>query len=246
MAEVADEPLTANEVAPKEPPKAEPVATCKACGASFKGVTRNMSLGRHIKAKHPELAVAKKAPVRKAAAQRKPRTPKQDLVAQRPKRVPTSDFISMAVAGAAQVIGTVQPPVGAALSFEATAAGIALDQALAGTVVDRVLLQRAVKAKGKWESAGSVLAFPVLVALVSQRPVLYPALEPYMRTCLEDILITSLPAMKKRQERQRKAAVALAEIKGLDPILAESEDPVGDILLGMFSSMTGEEASEPR
>lgn len=242
--EAPAELLVPVEVAPVAP-KADNVPTCPECGDEFGGIMGKAHLSRHMKFKHNKAPEKPKAPAKKAAkAQPKPRAPKVSVEQPKPRRQPAADMISMAVSGAAQVLAQAQPPVAAVLSFEAPAAGHAIDQAIAGSTVDRVVVQRLVKAESRWQAVGSVVALPLLVSLVSNKPILYQPLEPYLRSCVEDVLVQSIPAMKKRADRTRKAAQAVAELKQLDPSIAESDDPVGDILRGIFSSMIETEGGE--
>jgi hypothetical protein len=118
--------------------------------------------------------------------------------------------------------------------FEAPAAGQAIDLAIAGTFVDRKIVQPLVGGAAKWEAIGAVLTLPVMVHLISVYPGLQSAFEPQLRRAAEEILILSVPTIRKKVERDRKVVDALAELGHLDPAIAADPDPIGSIIGGFF------------
>jgi hypothetical protein len=219
---------------------AESTAKCPECGASFSGPWRNRSLGSHRLHRHqvkgtkgqPKKPGPKKTPQTKPLGERVKdnlRTPVPGV-----RRKPASDIIRRLFVTGAKVVAVVDAPVANCLVFEAAAAGDALDKAIAGSFVDRLVIQKLAGASEKWEGLSSIVALPICIALVSRYPQLYEALKDDMREAVEDVMILSVPTLKAKAERQRKAAGAFQELMSLDPTLASSEDPVGEILRGML------------
>jgi len=185
----------------------------------------------------------------KPAAKRPPRNPKAAAAAKaspepsRKARKSAAENLSLLVAAGAQFAArTGHLPLANALSFEAPAAGHALDTAVAGTIVDRKIVQPLNAGAEKWEALGAVLTLPIMVHLVSLYPGLQEAFEPQIRRAAEDILVQSLPTIRKKVEKDRRVADALVELGHLDPKLAASEDPVGAIIAGFFSGFSAPEA----
>ena len=221
--------------------KTEAVSTCPECNETFVGNMRNARLGTHRRYKHGvkgQQSNKKKGPAKKKAPQTKPLTARVKESLASPvvtgRRKPASDIIRRLFVTGAKVVSVVDAPVAACLVFEAAAAGDAIDKVIAGSFVDRLVIQKMAGASEKWEGLSSVIALPICVVLVSRYPHLFGAVEDDMREAVEDIMILSVPTLKKKAERQKKAADAFAELMSLDASLASSADPVGEILRGML------------
>lgn len=239
MTDLLDEVTSDEEVIPQAPPEAVPVVTCRYCSEVFEGAPRLIRRGLHEKKAHPdEWAKAKaggpkpkpkKAPAKKATpkAPTKPSAPK-------PRRTSTASALSAVLSNAAPLVGRVDPPLSRALMFSAPATGAAIDELLAGTFVDRMALQPLAKGADKWDRLGGVIAFPVLVAVVSRRPQMFEPLQGYLRDSLTDVLVQSIPAMKQKQARERKAVEALSSLREVDERYAQAEDPIGVLLMDIF------------
>ena len=234
----AEDLLSAHEVVPKHL-KAEPeTEPCPYCDKTFKaGGFGRAHLANHIKYSHKDKAPLKKTP----PAKPKPKLPKSAAVAKavpEPKakaRKPAGENLSLLVSGGAQFAAkSGYVPLANALMFEAPAAGQAIDLAIAGTFVDRKIVQPLVGGAEKWEALGAVITLPVMVHLISVYPGLQAAFEPQLRRAAEEILILSVPTIRKKVERDRKVVDALAELGHLDPAIAADPDPIGSIIGGFF------------
>ena len=234
----AEDLLSAHEVVPKQA-KAEPeTEPCPYCDKTFKaGGFGRAHLANHIKHTHPDKAPLKKTP----PANGKPQLPKSAAVAKavpEPKakaRKPAGENLSLLVSGGAQFAAkSGYVPLANALMFEAPAAGQAIDLAIAGTFVDRKIVQPLVGGAEKWEALGAVITLPVMVHLISVYPGLQSAFEPQLRRAAEEILILSVPTIRKKVERDRKVVDALAELGHLDAAIAADPDPIGSIIGGFF------------
>jgi hypothetical protein len=236
--DTAEDLLSAHEVVPKHlktEPETEP---CPYCDKTFKaGGFGRAHLANHIKYSHKDKAPLKKTPPAKG----KPKLPKSAALAKavpEPKakaRKPAGENLSLLVSGGAQFAAkSGYVPLANALMFEAPAAGQAIDLAIAGTFVDRKIVQPLVGGAEKWEALGAVITLPVMVHLISVYPGLQSAFEPQLRRAAEEILILSVPTIRKKVERDRKVVDALAELGHLDAAIANDPDPIGSIIAGFY------------
>jgi hypothetical protein len=138
----------------------------------------------------------------------------------------------------------VDQPTGAAIMFEAGALGVAIDKAIAGTIVDKPLQKGAAVAE-RFEPLVPLITMPAMVFMLSRNPQMESVLEGELREALEDVLVQSLPLLKARAKRTRETVDALEELKIIDHDLADAEDPIGSILRGFFSGKTEPTVEEP-
>jgi hypothetical protein len=194
-----------------------------------------MNLDNHIRHAHKDAAPPKPkgtAKLPKAAAAVKAAGPEPATK----KRKPAGDNLALGVGLLAQVAARAgYMPLGNALAFEAPAAGQALDVALAGSFIDRKLIQPLSSGAEKWQAVGDVVTLPLCVQLCAVYPQLRLALEPAMRHSVENILVLTVPTLRKKVDKDRKLAEALEELGHLDKTIADDPDPVGSILNGLLS-----------
>jgi hypothetical protein len=227
---------SSHETAPK-PSKAKPLSDvpCPHCSTVYtKGPQRlrETNLKNHIRHHHKDAAPVKAKLPKSAAAAKAVPEPKAKA------RKPAGENLALLVSGGAQFAAKAgYMPLANALAFEAPAAGQAIDTAVAGTVIDRKIIQPLAGGAEKWEAVGAVLTLPIMIHLISVFPHLQPALEPQLRRAAEEILVLSVPTIRKKVDRDKKVTEALIELGHIDPAIALSEDPVGDILAGFFVGM---------
>ena len=123
-------------------------------------------------------------------------------------------------------------PLGRCLQFQAPVAGEMLDEAVKGTFVDKLVLQPVVKTRGRFDLLGAVMGPPLIVLAMERNPAQMDVLMPMLRSSIRASLPLMVPAIKKVQDKERKAAEAAAE---LFPDLAPGEDPVDAIISMMFA-----------
>lgn len=99
-------------------------------------------------------------------------------------------------------------PTARVLGMQAPVAGVILEDALRGTVVDRVL-QPLARMGDKGGSVVALLAPPVLVSVATMYPQRAEEILPMLRACLRQWALVAGPAIKEREKRERKAAEAL-------------------------------------
>jgi hypothetical protein len=134
-------------------------------------------------------------------------------------RVSTETLLSAAWSVVASLAGRSSPslvPMSRMMMFQAGTVGIVGDQALKGTVVDRVL-QPLARAGEKGELAAAIIGPPVIVAVVTARPELYPVAAPVLEALVTTYLEISEPAMEKIQKRIERMESKLggAQVKDL-------------------------------
>lgn len=227
---------------PAEKPASDPaVSKCRFCTDEFTGGARFVQRGLHEKRKHPDEWTAAKVPGAKKATRAKKATKKaapaakSTVVQPRTKRISAAESIATNVGRVAKFLGGVDAPLSRALVFSAPATGQAVDELVAGTVVDRLVVQKFAGYSDKWERLGGVIAFPVLVAIISKNPALLPALEGELRDATLDVLIANIPTLEKQKARENKAVQALRRLGQIDERFATSTDPIGLILTDLFA-----------
>ena len=236
-----DEELTSiRETPPSEPKTAADATTCHYCSQVFEGPARWFTRGRHEKDKHREEWLAAKSGTKpKAKAPKKPATPRAPKASAtstaRTKRIPAAESIARNLGRVAKMLGSADPALSRALTFSAPATGLAVDELVAGTFVDRVAIQRFAGVADKWERLGGVIAFPILVTVIARNPALYAPLEDDLRDATLDVLIASIPTFEKRAAREKKAVDALRRLGQVDERYATSDDPIGLILRDIFA-----------
>jgi len=240
---LADEFTSSEETAPKTPTPAPAVHSCRYCSQTFEGASWYFQRGKHEKEKHHDERVATKAGVKPKGAAKKP-APKESKpratktvtgpVTSSKKRIPAGDSIARNLGRVAKMVTQADAPLGRALTFSAPATGAAIDEVVAGTFVDRMVVQRFAGAADKWEKFGGVIAFPVLIAVISRNPALLPMLEEDLREATLEVVISSIPTFEKKRAREQKAIDALSRLGKVDPRYAETNDPIGLILQDIF------------
>jgi hypothetical protein len=123
-------------------------------------------------------------------------------------------------------------PLGRYLQWQAPAAGEMLDQALAGTIVDRKIFQPAVRVRGRLDLVGAVVGPPAIILAIERNPQNAQMLIPLLKASIRSSLPTMLPAMKKAQAREEKVTASLKE---MFPDIPEGVDPVDLVIEQLFA-----------
>jgi len=156
-----------------------------------------------------------------------------------PRRRPVGDLLGELIEKLAVLAGSFNPPGARALAFASPALGSSLDGIVAGTMIDKRVLQPLTAGTEKWATLASALGLPMMVAAVSLQPELFPVLETQMRAAMVVCLDERVKVLKKRRGKEQNVAKALAALVELDPQFAESADPIGDLLHGFLEMPTG-------
>ena len=121
-----------------------------------------------------------------------------------------------------------------AMVWQAPSAGRILDQAAAGTMVDRWVLQKIASQESKWAPVVSLVSLPLMLVLIDKNPALAPVLLPQLRNVVKDNLAAAL-ATKAAEKEEMAELEALAEKAGMeweqvDPETGEKMDLIGSVL----------------
>jgi hypothetical protein len=237
--ETLDDLTSQSETKPKAAEKAPDSVGCRYCSQTFEGPARWFQRGTHEKKAHHEQWLATKAGVKPKAKKAtktaaKPRAAKSTVVVNS-KRIPVSESVTRNLGRLSKMVVRVDVPLGRALQFSAPATGSAVDEVVAGTYVDRKVIQPLAGYADKWEKFGGVIAFPVMIALCSRNPEMFPLLEDDLRDATLDVLIASIPTFEKRAVREKKAVDALRRLGQVDARYATTDDPIGLILRDIFA-----------
>jgi len=143
-------------------------------------------------------------------------------------------------------------PLGRLMQWQAPVAGEMLDDAVKGTIVDRMVLQPVAKGRGRFDALGAVFGPPLIVLAIERNPNNAEMLIPMLKASIRNSLPLMVPAIKKVAAREAAAAEAARE---LFPDLGPGEDPVDSIIAMMFADWTpqvrqpdeyaGEDATQP-
>jgi hypothetical protein len=157
-----------------------------------------------------------------------PREPKARVTR---RRVPVDGLLAMGWAALGRIAETPATlPVSRVMQLQAPAAGMILDDALRGSLVDKIAQPFARGAK-RCEMVFAVAGPPLLVGAVCQRPELYDVVKPMLAEALKTWIIMSGPKIRKAKERERKL---LEELDGdlesieemIDALFAPPDPPL--------------------
>jgi len=126
-------------------------------------------------------------------------------------------------------------PLGRYMQYQAPVAGEMLDDAVKGSVIDKLVLQRVVKARGRFDIATAVLGPPLLILALENNPGLAPTLMPLLESSIRNSLPLMVPALKKIKAKEKAATDAAWELFENDPDFDPNEDPVKQILEMIFA-----------
>lgn len=193
----------------------------------------------------------RQAPV---SAERPPKKPAKS----RGRRVPLDvDISDIWAFGGRRLEHTPHYPTGRMLQYQAPAAGVILDRAIAGTLPDRILFQPIARNRDKYEDVGFLLAGPLLTfSITSTMQQMQGAIEAGDKEAFDDlnnklemqremftwVLSMMLPRLaegaKQAREKKAKADAAIADAF---PELGD-EDPVDVLATMLFTPSTFQEA----
>lgn len=126
-------------------------------------------------------------------------------------------------------------PLGRLMQWQAPVAGEMLDEAVKGSIVDKVALQRIVKARGRFDLVGAVFGPPLLVLAIERNPQQVKTLMPILAAQIRRSLPLMVPAIKKAQAKEKAVMEATELLFEDDPNWKPGTDPVEYILGMMFA-----------
>lgn len=232
------------------------IAACEECSSTFVGPARYIQRAAHMKSVHghftpvgkhgtPKKTAAKKVPAKKTPAPRASSTPAatNNPARRAPRRKPANELIEQLAGWIGDNLADYQidVPVGRVLTLEAPMLGAGLDEAVAGTVVDRWIVQPAINAEERFDKIGAPLGLLLGVAICERRPEMYPVMLPGLSWCVEEMLEDLVDAYVEKAKRKKKKVDAAKKLATLDPMFATifgtspDADPVRAVLDAIFA-----------
>ena len=184
-----------------------------------------------------------KKPRQEAPSQPQTKEKRPKVTGKLGRRISAADTLSDGWAGIGSLAMRMgHGPTGRMMQFQAPVAGEMLDEAAKGSFIDRALLQPVVKTRGRFDLLSAVIAPPLLVMAIERDPSKADLLMPVLKSQIRSALPLMVPAIKKVQEKEAKAAEAAAE---LFPDLPPGEDPADAIIAMLFSDWVPPAPAEP-
>lgn len=162
------------------------------------------------------------APLKRKPGQGAPRKPLP--------RVSTANLFGLVYSGLGYVAAR-NPrgiPTARAMDLMAPVAGDVLDDLVKGTLVDR-LVQPIARSGERGEKAAALVGFPLLTALVTARPEMFPVVRPAMRMSIVMALEVADQPMKRLEAKAAKFAEKFGDIDidaMIDAVFANIDLPV--------------------
>jgi hypothetical protein len=173
------------------------------------------------------------------------------------KRASGAETISDVWAGVGSLVvrNPAYLPLGRYMQFQAPVSGEMLDDAVSGTVVDKLVVQPIVKARGRFDLIGAVFGPPALIVAIQRNPERAEVLVPMLRSSIRNALPLMVPAIKKVQAKEAKTLEAASDLFDSDPGYAEwtaraqaeglKPDPADYILNMIFDGWAPPGAEQP-
>jgi hypothetical protein len=174
-----------------------------------------------------------------------PKAPRPETKEARPKRAArkrvaaVDDFTDVAMwAGDFFSQRTGYRATGHAIALNASTTGFMLDDAIKGTVVDRVAVQPAVRNRERFESVLVCFEIPVIVNMIERdlSPENIARWAPRLRRAVQRALPLMVPAIRKVRQREEDLKAAAQEIYGAD-IAGSDGDPIEAIMRELLSPL---------
>lgn len=161
------------------------------------------------------------------------------------RRVPVDGLFSMAWGAIGKLVSNPATlPVGRCMQLQAPAAGMVLDDALRGSLVDR-LAQPLARASKRGEAVFGVIGPPILVAVVCQRPELYDVVKPMLVEALKSWVLLAGPKIRKARERERKLLEELdGDLSSIEDMIDELFKPVAPVPVEGDGDASGDAARQ--
>lgn len=121
-------------------------------------------------------------------------------------------------------------PLGRYVQFSSAVNAELADEVVAGTIVDRVLVQRVVSGRERLDKLGAIVVPPALIYRIETHPAEAERLVPLLKMALKNGAPYYLGAMKKVRKRAEAEQAAMDELAADDPDY-EPGTPIEDYIL---------------
>ena len=234
---------------------------CRYCSEQFNfGPGGMVKRGNHEKREHRDewqAAKAKRTSHHKqekrpesgrTPAKRGPRRPKA------PERISAIELAGMVIAGIGSAMRKAPPrdgvdgqmhlnPLvvgGRVVGFEAPIAGAIVDEAVAGTRLDRIAVQPLLAGQARLERVAPLVLAPLIATAIAARPEMWPVLSPVLKRMLRPQLPAMLAELRRAQAEEAEEAETIAAMIEIDPAFAElfgdgAVDPLDAMMAKLFA-----------
>ena len=137
---------------------------------------------------------------------------KNNNVGRPKKRTSVKSELGMLWKMAANFVSAINAPTAKAVVLEAPIAGQILDDAVAGTVIDRWLIQPFAGASDKYGPLVLLIGFPAAVYIADTQPQHRPMVEDYVRKAIVQIMVSTADEMRATAQAEAHASEQLAEL----------------------------------
>lgn len=175
---------------------------------------------------------------RRPAVGRRPSSPRRGTASTRGREsiADGAAFVYGSLLGQAlEATGGPLTPAGRAMQLNAPAFGAAMDDFLAGSVVDR-RLQPLAKRGDKLKVLKDTAALPLMAAFLAINPAMYTALRPVLRSVMEANITALGPQLVKKKKHDDDVARTMRELanEGMLPVDEQGQPPTLDDLVDML------------
>lgn len=159
----------------------------------------------------------------KDATSSAPKSNEKAPKAPRGKRVSGAETLADMWSGAGSFIvrNPAHIPLGRYMQFQAPVAGEMIDEAVKGSIVDTLALQKIVKGRARFDLIGAVFGPPAIIYAIERDPSRGEVLFPMLKASIRNALPLMVPAIKKVQKREAEMVQAAEELFDDDPNFAE-------------------------
>ena len=218
-------------------------------------------LASHVRSRHPEVTEAAPSPDEETAAAPKPGLlsrlwgKREQPAPARPKAAPKRrgrrvsgvDVLAMPFDHGSRALAGWKPCTARVIAWEAGWGAYVLDEALAGSLPDRVLIQPLARNYRRLAMVESVLGPVALAFAIESRPQLAEHLMPEMRRAVRSAAPFMLKAVAAKRVEDAQIEEAFREAYPTAPEGASADDMIEDLLRDVFAplAMREEPVDEP-
>jgi hypothetical protein len=123
------------------------------------------------------------------------------------------------------------------LTWQAPWGGYVLDEALAGSLPDRILIQPLARNYARYAAVGAVLGPPMLAFAIESRPDLAPVLMPELRRAIRSSAPFMLRAMRKKRAEDAEIEAAFRDAYPTAPEGVTADGMIDQLLADVFEPL---------
>lgn len=153
------------------------------------------------------------------------------------KRVSGAEVLAMPFEQGAQLIGSWRPCTARMLAWQAPWGGRVLDEALAGSFIDRVAVQPLARNYARYAALGAVMGPPMLAFVIEGKPQLAQTLMPELRRAIRSAAPYMLKAAKQKKIEDAEIETAFREAYPTAPDGMTADSMIDELLAEVFEPL---------